>query len=123
MWLQLLSFRFLAGFQYYLLLGNFPLFCDKVRRYPCSSRPWSAELVNRACASMNRACVLYPAYVRCLQRSAATTCLLRRYGVPAQMAVGSQLFPFRVHAWVELNGRILNDQSSIPEMYAVLDRC
>lgn len=123
MWLQLLSFGFLVHFQYYILLGNFRLLYDKVRCYPCSSRPWSAELVDLTCASMNRACVLYPTYVRCLQRSAATTCLLRRYGVPAQMAVGSQLFPFRVHAWVELNGRILNDKASIPEMYAVLDRC
>jgi len=59
----------------------------------------------------------------CLQRSAALTCLLKRYGVPAQMVIGAQQMPFKAHAWVEVDGRVVNDKSYIPEMYAIVDRC
>ena len=122
MLLQLLAFWFLFDFHCYLLRGDFSLLYEKVRRYPRSYRPWTPEFVDRVCTSMSMVCVWYPSRVLCLQRSAATTCLLRRFGVPAQMTVGSQLFPFRLHAWVELNGRIVNDKPDVPEMYNVLDR-
>ncbi len=59
----------------------------------------------------------------CLQRSAATACLLKRYGVPAQMVIGARQIPFKAHAWVEVDGRVVNDKLYMPEIYAVLDRC
>ena len=43
--------------------------------------------------------------------------------VPAQMVIGSQQMPFRSHAWVEVEGRVVNDKPYMREMYAVLDRC
>jgi transglutaminase superfamily protein len=42
--------------------------------------------------------------VLCLQRSAATTLLLRRHGWDAEMVIGAKLLPFQSHAWVEVNG-------------------
>ena len=69
------------------------------------------------------ACVLYFKEVLCLQRSAATTCLLRSHGLNASMVIGVQQIPFRAHAWVELQGRCVSDKSYIPEAYLVLDRC
>ncbi len=73
--------------------------------------------------AMELACVFYFKEVRCLQRSAATTCLLRRYGIAAEMVIGVQHLPFRAHAWVEFAGTCLNDKPYVPEMYCVLDRC
>jgi Transglutaminase-like superfamily len=74
------------------------------------------------CLAMDWACVLYPKQVFCLQRSAATTMLLRRYGIEAEMLVGAQLLPFRSHAWVEVDGTVVNDKPYMREIYQVLDR-
>jgi hypothetical protein len=49
--------------------------------------------------------------------------LLKSYGVPARMVIGARQMPFRAHAWVEVNGRVVNDKPYVREMYAVLDRC
>jgi len=59
----------------------------------------------------------------CLQRSAAAVCLLKSYGVRALMVIGAQQMPFKTHAWVEVDGHIVNDNPYISEIYAVLDRC
>jgi uncharacterized membrane protein YcgQ (UPF0703/DUF1980 family) len=72
---------------------------------------------------MDMACIWYWKEALCLQRSAATACLLKKYGVPAQMVIGAQQMPFKAHAWVEVDGRVVNDKPYTPEMYAVLDRC
>jgi hypothetical protein len=48
---------------------------------------------------------------------------LRRYGIPAQMMIGVQKIPFRAHAWVEVEGRIVNDKPYMRELYVVLDHC
>ena len=59
----------------------------------------------------------------CLQRSAATAYLLKQFGASAQLVIGAQQMPFKAHAWVEIDGRVVNDKSYVREMYAVLDRC
>ena len=72
---------------------------------------------------MDFACVLYPKQVLCLQRSAATTLLLRRRGIAAEMVIGAQLLPFKSHAWVESEGAVVNDKPYVREIYRILDRC
>jgi hypothetical protein len=67
------------------------------------------------------ACIWYWKEVLCLQRSAATVCLLKRHGVAAQMILGAQQMPFKAHAWVEVDGLVVNDKPYLREMYAVLD--
>ena len=65
----------------------------------------------------------YPETSLCLQRSATLTCLLRKSGVRAEMVLGVQQLPFRAHAWVEVNGSVVNDKPYVSEIYAVWDRC
>ena len=121
MLLVLRAFGMLVTFQIDLARGNFASLYQKVRVFPIHrSSKHDAEQI---CAAVDLACIWYPKEVLCLQRSAATACLLRRCGVPAQMVVGASLMPFRAHAWVEVNGVIVNDKTYVPEMYAVLDRC
>ena len=74
------------------------------------------------CRAVDLACIWYGKKVLCLQRSAAATCLLRRHGIPAQLVIGTQQIPFNAHAWVEVEGRVVNDRAYMPEMYAVLER-
>jgi hypothetical protein len=75
------------------------------------------------CAAVDMACIWYWKEALCLQRSAATACLLRQYGVAAKLVIGAQQMPFKAHAWVEVEDRVVNDKPYMHEMYAVLDRC
>jgi Transglutaminase-like superfamily len=75
------------------------------------------------CHAVDLACVFYFKPVLCLQRSAATTMLLRRHGWHAEMVIGTQMIPFRSHAWVELKGVIVNDRPYLLDSYKVLERC
>ena len=75
------------------------------------------------CRAVDYACVFYFKRVLCLQRSAATTLLLRRYGLEAELVIGAKLLPFRSHAWVELGGQVINDRPYMHSIYQVLERC
>ncbi len=113
----------LVQFDLYLAMENFHGLYEKVRGYPITTGSLAADSVESVCAAIDMACIWYWKEVLCLQRSAATTCLLKRSGVPAQMILGAQQVPFKAHAWVEVDGRVVNDKPYMREMYAVLDRC
>lgn len=113
----------LIRFDGYLARGNFSALYENVRKYPVRKHSPAFEAVERICSAMDMACIWYWKEALCLQRSAATACLLKDYGVPAQMVIGAQQMPFKAHAWVEVDGRVVNDKPYMHEMYAVLDRC
>jgi len=73
--------------------------------------------------AVDLACVFYFKRVMCLQRSAAAAILLRRNGWNAEMVIGAQLLPFQSHAWVEIDGRVVNDKPYVTEIFQVLERC
>ena len=108
---------------HYLRRNAFAALYECVRRRPVRAIAASAGSVARVCRAVDMAAIWYPKQVLCLQRSAATTCLLRRCGVAAQMVIGVQQIPFRAHAWVEVEGRVVSDKPYMREMYVVLDRC
>lgn len=113
----------LIEFDLYLRRGDFSALYKHVRGCHLRSDRTGQESVERICAAVNMASVWYWKEVLCLQRSAATTCLLRRYGIDAKMVIGAQPMPFQAHAWVEVDGRVVNDKPYMPEKYAVLGRC
>lgn len=121
--LVLKAYGRLIQFDLYLARGNFEDLYKKVRRYPVSDKTPAADTVERICYAIDIACIWYWKEALCLQRSAATACLLKQYGVPAQMIIGVQQIPFKAHAWVEVDSRVVNDKPYMSEMYAVLDRC
>jgi hypothetical protein len=92
---------------------------QKTRDVPTSASPTSENI----CHAMDLACVLYFKQVLCLQRSAATTLLLRRYGWNADMAIGIQMLPFQSHAWVQIHDMIVNDRPYLLETYRILELC
>ncbi len=121
--LVLRAYLQLIYFDFYLARGNFAALYDTVRGYPIRKRASSPDAAEKICAAMDVACTWYWKEVLCLQRSAATACLLKRYGVAAHLVIGAQQMPFKAHAWVEADGRIVNDKPYMTEIYAVLDRC
>jgi len=121
--LVLKAYLKLIHFDLYLARGNFAALYNKVRVYPIAKKSPTPDAVERICHAVDMACIWYWKEALCLQRSAAAACLLKKYGVPAQMVIGAQQMPFKAHAWVEVDGRVVNDKPYTPEMYAVLDRC
>ena len=117
-WLLLLYFEFVMRF------GGLKQLSNVIRRQSVTSVSLgqvhsSMEL----CRAVDFACVFYFKAVLCLQRSAATVLLLRRYGWDAEMVIGAQVVPFKSHAWVEVNGVVANDKPYMSEIYRVLNRC
>jgi hypothetical protein len=113
----------LIRFDIILRTQSFGTLYRRVQTYPLRDNPSPPIDADWCVTAFERACIWYPKRVRCLQRSAALTCLLRKNGIPARMAIGTQKFPFKAHAWVEVNERVVSDKEYLPEMYAVLDRC
>jgi hypothetical protein len=113
----------LIQFDLYLARGDFEALYDKVRQYPVRKMTPPPDAVKQICSAIDMACIWYWKEALCLQRSAATCCLLKSYGILAQTVIGAQQLPFKAHAWVEVDGRVVNDKSYVREMYAVLDRC
>ena len=117
-WLLLMCFEWIMRFR------NFKELYRSVREHPVR-RTVASRLVPHEdlCRAMDLACVFYLKRVFCLQRSAATTLLLRRHGFDAELVIGAKLLPFRSHAWVELHGRVINDRPYMHTIYQVLERC
>jgi hypothetical protein len=113
----------LAYFDFYLVRRDFGGLYATVRNYPTSQCSPSPNAIDKICEAVGIACIWYWKAALCLQRSAATACLLRRYGVPAQLVIGVQQLPFKSHAWVEVDGQVVDDKPYIHEIYTVLDRC
>jgi hypothetical protein len=113
----------LIEFDIYLKRRDFPVLHEQVRSQPVRLDFKPSRSIEEICLAVDMACIWYWKEVLCLQRSAATTCLLKRYGVAAQMVIGTRQMPFKAHAWVEVDGRVVNDKPYIGETYAVIDRC
>ena len=121
--LVLEAYLSLIRFDLYLAREDFQSLYNKVRNYPTRNKTVSPDAVEQICSALNIACIWYCKEVLCLQRSAASTCLLRKYGVSAHLVIGAQQMPFKAHAWVEVDGRVVNDKHYIQELYARLDQC
>jgi hypothetical protein len=121
--LGLQAFWKLIYFDSCLAREDFAALYERVRSHPLATRSDTPETTARVCAAVDMACIWYWKEVLCLQRSAAAACLLKQYGVPAQMMIGAQQMPFKAHAWVEVAGHVVNDKPYMREMYAVIESC
>jgi hypothetical protein len=83
---------------------------------------FSAAEEARLFAAFAKASVFYWKPVRCLQRCIVLGRLLRKSGVAARIVVGYRPVPFFSHAWLEIDGRVVNDSPIYAERLAVLDR-
>jgi hypothetical protein len=108
-------------FDLYLVRGNFNAVYQKVRNYPVAKTAYTQAVIDRVGYAMDMASIWYYKEIKCMQRSAATACLLRDVGVPAEMIIGSQQVPFKAHAWVEVEDRVVSDKPYMRELWAVVD--
>jgi hypothetical protein len=104
-------------------LCRFQTIYSMVRGWKVNRKTGGPGSIERVCLAVNYACVWYPKQALCLQRSFVTTYLLRTHGVAAQMVLGAQKLPFKAHAWVEVDGRAVNERSNVQATYAGWDTC
>lgn len=58
----------------------------------------------------------------CLPRSLALFRFLASIGIAADHVIGVQRFPFAAHAWIECNGRVVQDDADRPRCYTEIAR-
>jgi hypothetical protein len=124
--MRFLFLKALFGLTVFDLLGfgnNFTRMHRVVRQWRVAARVPRSDLVTDVCDAMNTACSWYPKRARCLQRSVVTGCLLRSHGIPAAIVMGAQKTPFKAHAWVEVDGRAVNERRDVQKIYGVWERC
>jgi hypothetical protein len=56
----------------------------------------------------------------CLQRSVVIARLLRQRGIAAELVIGAHLMPFKSHAWVEVQGRVVSDSQNVQRYYEII---
>jgi hypothetical protein len=118
------SLLWLFYFDLTMRLGSFESVCSMVKGRRVKSRPVrETARIDELCRAVDVACAFYFRRVHCLQRSAATAIMLRRHGYGASLVIGAQVLPFKAHAWVEVEGRVVNDKPYMAEIYGVLERC
>jgi hypothetical protein len=111
----------LAIFDLILSIFSLKSLCTCVKKWPVREYANAgADAIGRACGAVDRATVWYPKKALCLQRSAVTTCLLRSHGIPARMSLGVRPMPFMAHAWVEVEGSVVNDLPRVKSFYGSL---
>jgi hypothetical protein len=109
--------------EWVMRVRNFRELREVVRRQVLGSSTVQVHEAEKICHAIDLACVFYFKPVLCLQRSAVATILLRRYGYPAELVIGVQVAPSRSHAWVEVDGVVVNDRHYMRALYRVLERC
>jgi hypothetical protein len=76
--------------------------------------------VERTAGHVAVAAAFFPGRAVCLEQSLALYLLLRRRGVPAELRIGVQVYPFYAHAWVELHGEPVNEDRETVEKFRAL---
>jgi hypothetical protein len=94
-----------------------------VHLLPTQTRRTDSEDTDRICQTVAYACIWYPKQVLCLQRSSVVVKLLRSHGIHGEMVIGAQRLPLKAHAWVEADGRVVNDKPEVQSNYLVMERC
>ena len=91
-----------------------------VERQRLAAHGAGADTESQTCDAVTLATCLYWKRVYCLQRSAVAARLLKKSGVEARLVIGYRPSPFFSHAWVEVNGRVVNDSPTYKERMHVL---
>jgi hypothetical protein len=99
---------------------GFPGVRKRMKRRPDSLR--RAVAVESVCEAIGCMSSFYWKPLPCLQRSIVTARLLRAMGVQADVVIGYRANPFFSHAWVEVDGRVVNDSPAYQTKLQLLDR-
>jgi hypothetical protein len=83
--------------------------------------PADDPLVEQVAYRVAAAAALYPGRARCLEQSLTLLRELRRRGVESRLRFGIYPYPFEGHAWVEVQGRAVNETDDYLSMLTPLE--
>lgn len=66
--------------------------------------------------------IYYRRRLDCLPKALAMYRFLRLHGIPAELCVGVKKYPFSGHAWVEFDGRILDEKPDRVRRYTPIKK-
>lgn len=72
--------------------------------------PVNSEMIQTTTHRLATAASLYPRRALCLEQSLSLHILLGRRGIPTELKLGVHQLPFYAHAWVEHQGRPINER-------------
>jgi len=99
---------------------GFQRICRQVASQRVASQKFSRQTESLVCEAVSLAACFYYKPVRCLQGSVAATRLLKKSGIKSCLVIGYRPAPFLSHAWVEVDGRVVNDSPVYKERLHVL---
>jgi hypothetical protein len=121
--LFLQAFVQLVRHDLFLYRHDFAALHSRVHLLPVAPRQYADGDVEAICGAVAYACIWYLHPVLCLQRSSVTAAMLRHYGIRGEMVIGAQRLPLKAHAWVEVDGRVVNDKPEVQADYLIMERC
>ena len=101
-------------------LRGFGYIQRQLKRQSPVAKAADPELREAVCNAVLLATCLYWKPVLCLQRSVCAVRLLRSYGIAAKLVIGYRPAPFFSHAWVEVDGRVVNGPAAYQSRMRVL---
>ena|ERR1700733_7489875 len=113
----------LISHDFFMSRHDFASLHQRVKGFPLLQVAADAKATDVLSFALDAACCFYPKQALCLQRSAVLVKMLRANGIPAHMVIGAQKLPFKAHAWVEVDGNIINDRLASREKFLVLEVC
>jgi len=114
-WLVFRALCELARYEAIMCLRGFGCVQKQLSRQCVAEKPAGPDLERAICDAILLATCLYWKPVLCLQRSVCAVRLLRKHGVLARLAIGYRPVPFFSHAWVEVDGRVVNSSPAYQE--------
>ena len=117
------SYAGLIAHDLFMSRHDFASLHQRVKAFPVRQVMADSSVTEAVASALDVACCFYPRRALCLQRSVVLVKMLRRRGIPAQMVIGAQKLPFRSHAWVEVEGQIINDHLATREKFLRLEVC
>ena len=75
---------------------------------------------NTLATALNKACFYFPVRTKCLEWSAALTLMGLKKKWECNMEIGIQKVPFKAHAWVKANDKVIADTPNLPQTLSVI---
>jgi hypothetical protein len=119
-WLVFRALWELARYEAIVAMRGFGSIQRRLKRQRPAEQAPSLEIQEAVCNAVLLATCLYWKPVLCLQRSVCAVRLLRRYGIAAKLVIGYRPAPFLSHAWVEVDGCVLNSSAAYQSRMRVL---
>ena len=104
-----------------LAVGGWRRLIDALPPSPTPPSHPPESLLRRLASACASAALAVPFQTACLERAFAACCVLRSRGFPATLQIGMRTSPpLTFHAWVEVDGVVVNGESMLRRQFRVI---